>query len=449
MRDPDVVEPFLDLSIGEAVALAEAHDTPLFVYDEPYFETRVRGFRDQWAGWFPTGTVYLSYKTNYMPQLCRTAHQVGLGADVVSGYELEHALRLGAAKTVFNGPLKRRHELERAAVNGVGINVDLPEELDILAGLHGSGAIPEPRLGLRVNPGRPVYTSADTSFLDEHRLKQRTGKFGWPIEGGFADRMADGIAAAGFTLRMVHAHLNSQITRADRMVEALGPVLAFVRRLKDRGVPVEELNVGGGFGVPGMVRAKRGWWGALKQSMGEPMEPEEPEAFDLNVFCGGLRRELERLDLLGLEICCEPGRYLFSPSMTLLTRVIGLKAFDDKTWLLLDAGLHILPTASFGETRRLRFLDVGAGREHASDDLIDCAIGGPLCYEGDVVMASAKVPRGLKSGDLVLISDAGAYTVSRSTNFNQPRAAVALRDGQAGRIIWRRETYDDIFAYAT
>jgi len=445
---PNELEPFAAIGLAEAERLAATHGTPLFVYDEPFFEARVKAFLERWRAHFPDGAVYLSYKTNYMSRLCRRAHELGLGADVVSGYELEHALKLGAtAEAVFNGPLKRPIELRRAVQAGVGVNIDLVEEIETLRRLREAGEIPAPRLGLRVNPGRPVYDSMDASFVAAHRARQAAVKFGWPIEGGQAEEVAERIEAAGFSLRMIHAHLNSQITNADLMLEALAPVLDFAARLRAQGYAIDELNVGGGFGVPGMVRAKRGWWADLKQEMGEPLGDEPSEGFDLERFCTGLKAALSARALEGLRIACEPGRYLFSPSCALLSQVVGVKRTAQKTWLIIDAGLHIMPTASFGETRRLRFLRPGVAEMPVGTDGVTCALGGPLCYEGDVVMPRIAAPADAAAGDLVLISDAGAYTVSRSTNFNQPRAAVALRDGGDGVLIWRRETYEDIFSF--
>ncbi|WP_164841789.1 diaminopimelate decarboxylase family protein [Sinorhizobium meliloti] len=429
--------------------MADTHETPLFVYDEAYFTERIRDFFAVWKRHFSGGEVYLSYKTNYMPRLCRIAHEIGLGADVVSGYELEHAIKLKATdRAVFNGPLKRVTELRRAAIAGVGINVDLKEELVALQHLRDAGDIPEPRLGIRVNPGRAVYASKDPSFITAHQARQGSGKFGWPLDDDLAEHVADTIKQAGFALRMVHTHLNSQITRPELMLDALRPVLAFVRKLVDRGTPIDEVNIGGGFGVSGMVRTKRGWWAELKHVMNEPIPHETAEEFDLESFCSALQSELAAFRLESLRVSCEPGRFLFSPSCALLTRVVGIKHLRSKTWLIVDAGLHIMPTASFGEKRRLRFLSPDKGEMHAGDDAMECALGGPLCYEGDVLMHEIRAPRDIAAGDLVLISDAGAYTVSRSTNFNQPRAAVAMRDTRDGRLIWRREAYDDIFRYA-
>lgn len=441
-------EPFADLGAEEIEALAERHGTPLFVYDDAYFRASVSAFLKTWQSAFAHPKAYLSYKTNYMPALCRSAHALGMGADVVSGFEMELALKLcPPSDIVFNGPLKRAGELERAARDGITINIDLAEELETLEALRSSGRITTARLGLRVNPGLPVFAARDRSFVQAHAAKQRSARFGWPLDDGLARHMAERISASGFSFETVHAHLNSQITDATLFLAALDPVLGFVAGLRASGTQIRELNVGGGFGVPGMQRSKRGWWSALKATMGERLEDTPDETFDMAAFTQGLARRLREHGLDDLRIGCEPGRYLMSAGMVLVARVAGLKVLPEKRWVVIDAGLNILPTAAFGERRRLRFFRAGEELPVRDDDP-DCTIGGPLCFEGDIVMDHARVPASLAAGDLVVLSDAGAYTVSRSTNFNQLRAAVAMRDGRDGTLVWRRETYDDVFSFS-
>ncbi|SDU18101.1 hypothetical protein [Stappia sp. ES.058] len=441
-------EPFIDLSAREIQSLAERHGTPLFVYDDACFRDGVSAFLKTWQSAFANTKAYLSYKTNYMPALCRSAHALGMGADVVSGFEMEHALRLCATRDiVFNGPLKRAEELESAARKGVTVNIDLAEEIETLVALRAAGRIADARLGLRVNPGLPVFSAHDPSFVQAHAAKQRSAKFGWPLDNGLARHMAERISASGFRFETVHAHLNSQITGEKLLLAALEPLLGFVADLRASGTDIRELNVGGGFGVPGMQRSKRGWWSALKTTMGERPEDDPDEAFDMAAFTRALARRLRDHGLDGLCISCEPGRYLMSASVALVTRVAGVKALPDKQWVVIDGGLNILPTAAFGERRRLRFVRAGEELSVQKDDP-DCALGGPLCFEGDVVMDHARVPASLSGGDLVVLSDAGAYTISRSTNFNQLRAAVARRDGSDGTLVWRRETYDDVFSFS-
>jgi len=442
-----LVEPFIDIGGREVRCIADAHDTPTFIYDDDYFGMSVASLKTMWDETFGDSKMYLSYKTNYMTALCRTAHAKGVGADVVSGYELEHALRMcPGGPIVFNGPLKRPEEIMRAVNADVTINVDLLEELRILANLRKGKKISEPRLGLRVNPGKAVFRSPDPSFVEVHETRQKTAKFGWPIEGGKAAEAAEEVRRHGFDISAVHAHLNSQITDVDLHIEALLPVLDFARSLRNAGAPVSEINIGGGFGVPGMRRQRRGWWSELRQKMGEVPREESHSVFDMAKFLRALHAVVRERALDDLTISCEPGRYLMSDCMALLTRVVGVKQLRGRTWVILDGGLNILPTAAFGERRRLRFFRKDEEIWPTEGDPL-VSLGGPLCYEGDVVMSQVRVPASIAAGDLVLVSDAGAYTVSRSTNFNQPRAAVVSRNGDSGLEVWRREDYNDIFSF--
>ncbi|MBL6430307.1 MAG: hypothetical protein HPM95_00185 [Alphaproteobacteria bacterium] len=338
-----------------------------------------------------------------------------------------------------------RRGTERAARDGITINIDLAEELETLEALRSSGRITTARLGLRVNPGLPVFTARDRSFVQAHAAKQRSAKFGWPLDDGLAGHMAERISASGFSFETVHAHLNSQITDATLFLAALDPVLGFVASLRASGTQIRELNVGGGFGVPGMQRSKHGWWSALKATMGERLEdtPTRPSTWPPSP---GLARRLREHGLDDLCIGCEPGRYLMSAGMVLVARVAGLKVLPEKQWVVIDAGL----TSSHGGLRRAPSAALLSRRRElpVRDDDPDCTIGGPLCFEGDIVMDHARVPASLAAGDLVVLSDAGAYTVSRSTNFNQLRAAVAMRDGRDRTLVWRRETYDDVFCFS-
>jgi diaminopimelate decarboxylase len=136
--------------------------------------------------------------------------------------------------------------------------------------------------------------------------------------------------------------------------------------------------------------------------------------------------------------------------MCLLSRVVSVKEYGAGlgSWVVIDAGLHLMPTAGPQEQHRIELV---APRAPDRDDAaVTVMLGGPLCYEGDVFDYSARFPRMPRVDDLVVIHDSGAYTVSRSTNFIRPRAAViAIGDSSSSPLLcWRRETDDDIFQFA-
>src|SRR5262249_44782056 len=147
-------------------------------------------------------------------------------------------------------------------------------------------------------------------------------KFGWPIATGDADRLVD-LVRASRELRLtgVHCHLGSQITRTTALLAAMESLLAWVAAVRERA-PIERLNIGGGFGVPGIHRI-RGAVADLSEVRVARAEPAPPP-FSPVEFGAGLRELLARTGLSGLKLYCEPGRALVSDAMLLLTRVIGV-----------------------------------------------------------------------------------------------------------------------------
>ncbi|MBV9822036.1 MAG: hypothetical protein JO144_07285, partial [Actinobacteria bacterium] len=203
------------------------------------------------------------------------------------------------------------------------------------------------------------------------------------------------------------------------------------------------LNLGGGFGVSGIHR-HQGVTAGLSQLHPVDGAPVRRRALDVGAVSAGVRELLRARGLDRLRVCWEPGRAAVSDAVTLLTSVRGIKRTSLGSWAVLDGGLNLLPTAGLTEDHRITALRPAA--ELASYD--SYRVGGPLCYEGDVFTLNARLPADLAVGELVAIEDAGAYSVSRATSFNQPRAAVVAVRGGEHRLVWRAEQDADIFRFA-
>src|SRR5436305_14763430 len=122
-------EPFQALHDVALRELGASYGTPLFIFDLNWFESSCRSLVDTWQRWFPGGRIYYSYKTNHLPEVCMAAHSCGMGADVVSGYELEHARRYAMGRDiVFNGPMKTEGELRAAVAARAIVNADARDD---------------------------------------------------------------------------------------------------------------------------------------------------------------------------------------------------------------------------------------------------------------------------------------------------------------------------------
>jgi diaminopimelate decarboxylase len=423
-------------------AIARRYETPTHVLDLRLLRRNATRFRDLFASHFSRSTPLYSVKTNYLPLVLAEVKTEGFGVDVVSGTELEIARRLGfaAAQITFNGPLKTSAELETAVDEGIFVNVDSVDEADQLDRLAKKRAIKLP-IGLRVNPGVAVYESSDPTFGPVASRAAQQSKFGYALHDDSATQALDRIVAMRhLVLQGLHCHLGSQITSSQAFRRALRRFIEFASFTSKRA-PVVRLNIGGGFGVSGITRGRIGPLFQLMAALGIPHAVSAHETLDLSEFFRQLADLLDHYGLSGMHIYAEPGRAIVSDAMVLLTRVAAIKTSGGVDWAIVDAGLNLLPTIAMNETHKITLV------RHSTSSLKEFRIGGALCYEGDVIANSCLLPADLKPGDFLIIHDSGAYSVSRSTNFIRPRAAVVAWDGNTATLCWRRETFEDVFSF--
>ena len=298
-------------------------------------------------------------------------------------------------------------------------------------------------MGIRLFPGVPVSTSSDPSYRTQAERTAARNRFGWPTGSDELAALVERIAASRhLSLTAVHAHLSSQIVHEDLMLAALERVLVEAACLHRR-FGLREVNIGGGFGVPGIRRPRVGPHGALAALRGEPLVRDEEPTLDVARLLGALDERMTELGLDCVALACEPGRLLVSDTMAMVTRVMSRKELPAARWLIVDAGHNVAPWAGTGEEHRL----VPIGRKFTAEPST-WSVAGPLCYENDVHAASVDLPEDLRPGDLLCLHDTGAYSLGRSNNFIRTRAAVVAVDGAREELVWRAETGADVFALA-
>lgn len=427
------------------VRLARSLGTPAYVLDVHRLVANYRVFAAELATTAAQTKVLFSLKTNYLPAVIRPLHAAGAGVDVVSGYELDVALRMGipGPDIVFNGPVKTPEDLAAAVEVGAFVNIDGVEEIGWLAQAARSAGSPID-VGLRVQASVDLHGGPDVSGR-----RYYPSKFGWPVGTGDADRAFD-LISSELSLRLVgvHVHLGSQLTHADRYEAALREVGSWIARARLVG-PIDRINVGGGFPVPGIRRftgVAQNLTGVIQATSAQAQDTAPravPRLFDK------LAPVLGEFGLDDLTVIAEPGRIIVSDAMTLISTVVSVKDLRDGRWVLLDAGLNLLPTAGAAETHTFECLTgVGQARPGTGTRLAATMVGGPLCYEGDVFGLDILLPDDIKVGDIVAIRDAGAYSVTRATSFNRLRCKVIAVTGDHVETIWRDETVDDVLGFA-
>lgn len=425
--------------------VAATFGTPAFVFLPGVLCANYRAFAATLAARGLSALIAYSYKTNYVPAVCRLLHGLGAGAEVVAAPELELARRLGvpASRLVMNGVVKDETMLDYAAGGGclvVNLETDAgAAALDDLAARRGAAAC----VGVRVNPGIYPYPGPHhEAWLMAAR------KFGHDVASGDALRFCLEVARRPhLRLAGLHVHLGAQITTAAPYEAAMDAVEGLAADLHRRGVAIDIVDVGGGYGSRGIRRIHKDVFdqAGVEQRAGILAGVRaQPDGFDLGRLADRLCRWTG--PAAGRpRFVFEPGRCLVAEAMVFLTRIRGIKQSGGLTWLLVDGGISHLPTVTPNEVHRIELL-AAAGRDEPPPAGA-YAIAGPVCHRGDVFTFDARFPAAPRVGDVIAIYAAGAYSLSMAAPFNAYRAPVVALDDGGPRLVWRRETAADVFAF--
>ena len=403
--------------------LAGVFGTPLYVYDEEEVQDRCRAYADA----FGAASVAYAAKAFLCAAMARIVAREGLSLDVATGGEafLAHRAGFPPARMVFHGNDKSESELRMALTIGVGrLVVDSFDELDRIEALVREG-LRTPRVLVRVTPGVEAHTheyiatGADDS------------KFGFTVATGAA-RDAAVRAAESDSMELVglHCHIGSQILVLEPYARAADVVVELAAEItRVIGEPIQEINLGGGLGVP--------------------YTADDTDAPSIAEFAAVMRQSFDAACAkAGLDpapqLTVEAGRSIVGPAGITLYTVGTIKEIPSvRTYVAVDGGMSDNPRPATYGARYEAFVPARA----AAPRPWTVTVAGKHCEQGDLLVRDAQLPADLAVGDIIATPVTGAYTHSMSSNYNLvPRPAVVfVRDGHA-RVVVRRETFDDLVA---
>ena len=390
--------------------IADAEGTPVYVYSAGLISERYRAIDDAFRGY--PHAVHYALKANSTLGIARLLRGLGAGADANSGGEIDVALRAGfiPEQIVFTGVGKTPAELAQAIDLGVRtINAESEGELeriDLLARERGTRA----RVALRVNPDIDARSHPHIS------TGLKTNKFGIALDAvrELAHRFS---TAEGVEIVGLHIHVGSQITNLDPLRSAAQAIVALARELRDSGIAIDHLDLGGGLGVSYDGSAV-------------------PSASDYAAALIPIVKES------GLAIILEPGRHIVAPAGALVTRVVDVKNRPDgNVFVIVDAGMtELIRPMLYSAFHRIEPVTVSEGEQIVAD------VVGPLCETSDTLGKDRPLVRPAP-GDLFAVLDAGAYGAVMASNYNRrTMPSEVLVEGHKWSVIRRRQTIDDLLA---
>ncbi len=386
--------------------IADAVGTPFYLYSYSALIDGIKAYLRPLSR--IGGIVCYAVKANSNLAVLRTLFREGAGADIVSGGELFRAVRAGVdvKKVVFAGVGKTEEEMAYALRMGILMfNVESVQELEVLdkvAQTEGKKAPVAVRVNPDVDPQTHPYISTG--------LKE--SKFGIDVDEALdvymmASKM-EGIEVVG-----IHCHIGSQITKLSPFVDAVDRVIELVDRLKDKGIGLKYMDIGGGIGI----RYK-------------DEEPPTPEQL--------IDAVADRVKSRGLTLIMEPGRSVVGNAGLFVTRVLYVKKKQNKTFYVVDGAMNDLARPALYNA----YHEIVPVKERGGSVVAD--VVGPVCETGDFLAKGRELPE-IERGDLLAVMSAGAYGFAMSSNYNsRPRVCEVLVKGDQFFVVRERERYEDL-----
>jgi len=420
------------LEIGgcDVTKLVQQFGSPLYILDEETLRTACRQYRDAFKRYYPgESQVLYASKAWSCLAVCAIANSEGLGIDVVSGGELYTALQAGVSpdKLYFHGNNKSLEELSLAIQSDSTIVVDNWQELHTLtslaageAGNAGGALAPTPlapQIMLRLTPGIECHTHEyiRTGHLDS--------KFGF--DPNQLDEVFTFVSQqSSLNCVGLHAHIGSQIFERQPHQDLASVMVQWLDKAISYGLPVTELNVGGGLGI-------------------RYTESDDPPSIEewVKAICEVVKDACAAQQLPLPKLLCEPGRSLIGAACVTAYTIGSSKVVPEiRTYVAVDGGMSDNP-------RPITYQSVyrAVVANQMSVPLTETVtIAGKHCESGDILIQEAALPQ-TQPGDILVVMGTGAYNYSMASNYNRlPRPAAVIVNAGEANLILRRETYQDL-----
>jgi len=358
--------------------LVKKHGTPLFVISKNRLLNQVKKFTTH----LPQVTPFYAVKANPHPFILETFAKAGIGFDVASIQEMDSVLKLKVSPDclIFANTIKRPEALKFAAIHKVNLmTFDSEYELNKIA---------------KYTPGANVLIRIKVPNVGS--VVELSLKFGAEP----ADAISLLIKAHHLGLKPVGIsfHVGSQNTRVENYLDALEMASIIFKDAKLKQLPLEILDIGGGF----------------------PIKHFDYEKDLFIPMASHINKELGRLFESNIKIIAEPGRILVGPACYLLMRVTGKSIRGNKHWYYLDDGVYGSLSGIVYDHCKYQYKVLKKGITQIT------TLAGPTCDSFDIISVSEDLPE-LDIGDIVYVESIGAYSWSTATNFNGiPPAKVVI-----------------------
>ncbi|MFK7848601.1 MAG: decarboxylase [Rhodothermales bacterium] len=401
---------------SELKKLSLAHGDAFYLLDSGQFEQNYQSLLDAFNKFYPDVQIGYSYKTNYIPHLCKLIDKLGGYAEVVSEMEYALAQKIGVSRNriIFNGPNKSKSAFTDAMLNGATVNLDSTRDLNMFVEIA------------RSNPNKQFDITIRTNFSIGN---DSVSRFGFDTDGEVFRNAIDIIEQAENTsLAGFHCHF------PDRDLQSYGRRASVLIELAKKYFPnkaPKHLNIGGGY------------FGRLPDTLKNAYDLTQVSYEEYGQIIGDQLLAAYPDPNNSPTLFIEPGTAIVADTMSFVTEVIDVKTVQGRNIATVSGSIfNISPTA---RTQHLPFVVHKKDSQGTSEHLTEFDIGGFTCIEGDYL--SRNVDADIQVGDFLEYSNVGSYSIVMKPPFILPNVPIVSRCNINGEheIHKERETMEYIF----
>ena len=382
---------------------ANIYGDTFYLLDTDAFRCNYQELLGEFTRIYNKTSLAYSYKTNYIPKLCKIVNFFGGYAEVVSGMEYDLAVEVGVPpkKIIFNGPYKKMEDLERALLAGALVNLDSYYELEYIRAIAKKSPTKKLKVGLRCN--------FDIG-------EKRVSRFGFDVESGEFKKIIDELKSVkNCIICGIHCHFSTSHRSVESYIRRTRSMLEIANAYFNKN-ELRYINLGGGF------------FGKLSPSLKKQFNNRAPSYRDYaKSIADQFARRFEKGDRPMLIL--EPGAAIVADTMYFVCKVIELKKIRSRMVALVTGSIYNIKPTLNDINLPIRVLNSEAFEED-SEKTVD--IVGTTCKEDDCLYKGFKGI--LSHGDYIVFSNVGAYTIVLKPPFIHPCPPIIEYYGDTKKI---------------
>lgn len=384
-----------------------------YICNTDLFEENIEEFLNSFKSYYPNTSLGYSYKTNYLPHICKKADQLGAYAEIVSEMELEivKKLKIKSENVIYNGPNKTFDSIKYCLLGESKINIDNISELDIITSLANQYHNKNFKIGIRIN-----FDLGDDFF----------SRFGFDVNSHDFGLALNKIAKCD-NLKINGLHYHS--TRPDKSIKSYINRLDNMIKIKKKYPifnDIEYIDIGGGF------------FGKMDQNIKNQFNEIIPTFEEYGkAIASRMREEFPNQDI---ELILEPGVAMTVNVLDYVVKVKNIKSINGQLIATVSGSFfQVKPTK---HSKNLT-LQIYSNTPKPKQKKLNYKIAGYTCLESDFLHYN--YVGFLSEGDYLLFKNVGAYTIVFNPPFIKLAPPIISIENEVVKCVRDAEKFENIF----